>query len=480
MTGGSVPLQLQLPRRTIRSVLIGALIRALLGAVCTFGIGCNEASRERDIAGRVPEEWATAAIDTRTGGRTLEDRQQALTRFQEDVLATHTAIPYPHYADPGTVVVAIKSAFIESAIRRRLRVLLEHEAESDLEIVAITDAPVDRVETTLGLHDLPAWKRVSLVQVAHPGPSPTTFPFIRDYAPMVRGRPAPGGFEVTGLVLFGGSNLNKVLDRELGVNLYRNIDRLRERRKVTSQLIEIYKERLRAKSRGTQEVLTHRLETALDGGNLISDGRGTCFLTEIVVDKNRGHAEAVRRDLKDKAGCVRTVFLEAPQRLDVVQHVDTLLYFADPQNAILSMPTLYASDRGRELRNAKILLELGYTVHLVPRKTASLTYANILTTRENVYVPQYTAYLVETDEQEKRREKIRALDRKRDRDELVRLLRLPPHTESVHADAEVEADNRRALAVVRALFPGKNVIGVNSDETLGSLGSWHCLTHELP
>jgi hypothetical protein len=62
------------------------------------------------------------------------------------------------------------------------------------------------------------------------------------------------------------------------------------------------------------------------------------------------------------------------------------------------MPTLYESDRERELRNAKTLLELGYTVHLVPRKTASLTYANILTTRENVYVPQYTAYVVETAE----------------------------------------------------------------------------------
>lgn len=442
-------------------------------------MGCGEATSERDSAGHLPPEWETATVDARTGGRTLEDRRAELERFQEEVLAARSAIPYPHYADSRTVVVAIKGGFIESTIRRRLRVLLEHEAESDLEVLAITDAPVGAVEAKLGLQNLPAWKRVSLIQT-HPGPAALTFPFVRDYAPLVRGRFVPDGFEVSGLVSFEGSRLNKVVDRELGVNLQRNADRVRERSKTTSQLIHIYKSRLRADSAEPRKILTHRLETKLDGGNLISDGRGTCFLTRIVLDKNGGDEDAVRRDLKDRAGCRRTIFLEAPQRLDMVQHIDTLLYFADAQNVILSMPTLYESDLERERRNAKVLLDLGYTVHRVPRKTASLTYANILTTRQNVYVPQYTAYIVESNEELERRRRIRSLDRERDRRELLRLLKRLPDTLKLDADAEVEADNRRALSVVGALFPEKKVVGANSDETLGSLGSWHCLTHELP
>ena len=139
-------------RRGLASAaLLGrTIVTAILGASCALAPGCNETGPERETAGRVPSEWASAALDARTGGRTLEDRQAALTRFQEGVIAAGTAIPFPHYADSTTVVIAVKSAFIELAIRRRLRVLLEHEAKSDLEVLAITDAPVDRVAAALG------------------------------------------------------------------------------------------------------------------------------------------------------------------------------------------------------------------------------------------------------------------------------------------------------------------------------------------
>lgn len=476
MMGHTLPSRLPMLGRSIITAFLYTTCAFVIGTI----VGCTEVTPVRNDVGRFPEEWATATVDPRTGGRTLKDRQAKLSRFQDSVLAAHNAIPYPHYANPSTVLMAVKTAFIESSIRQRLRILLENEASSDLEFIIITDAPVKHVESMLGLAHLPAWERVSLIQVAHPGSTPVTFPFVRDYAPIVRVRASATGFEVAGLVLFGGSNLNKVLDRELDVNLYRNLDRVRERKKLTSRLIEIYKERLRAASPDSPEVLTHSLQTLFDGSNLITDGRGTCFLTRVVVDKNSRDAESVRVNLKDRAGCVHTVFLEAPQRLDANQHVDTLLYFSDPQNAVLSMPTMYATDRKRELRNIRTLLGLGYTVHLVPRKTASLSYANILTTRENVYVPQYTSYIVESEEERRRLGKIRSLDRKKDREEIIHLLRQRPVTEMKDADARVKADNLRALEVARALFPEKKVVGVNSDETLGSMGSWHCLAHELP
>ena len=88
-----------------------------------------------------------------------------------------------------------------------------------------------------------------------------------------------------------------------------------------------------------------------------------------------------------------------------------MLYFADPQNVILSMPTFYESDLGREYQSLRELLNLGYRVHRVPRKTASITYTNILTTRRHVYVPQYSVYNVESDAQLAINERLRRLDR---------------------------------------------------------------------
>ena len=179
-------------------------------------------------------------------------------------------------------------------------------------------------------------------------------------------------------------------------------------------------------------------------------------------------------------GCLRSVFLAAPQRLDLVQHVDTLLYFADPQNVILSMPTLYESDRIAEFENVRDLLSLGYKVHRLPRKTASITYANILTTGKNVYVPQYSLYKIESREQLAVNQRVQRFYRERQFDRARSLLSQPIKTSVVEADAEVSRDNRRALEVVQRLFPEKRVVPADSDETIHTMGSWHCLTHELP
>ena len=188
----------------------------------------------------------------------------------------------------------------------------------------------------------------------------------------------------------------------------------------------------------------------------------------------------IEKELSDKAGCLRSVFLAAPQRLDSFQHVDTLLYFADPQNVILSMPTLYPSDSQRESRNIETLLSLGYKVHRVPRKTASITYANLLTTRQNVYVPQYSIYQAESDEQLEINRIVETLDRERYRSLLVEYLKRPVKTDNVRGDPELASQNRRALEVVQRLFPRKRVVPVNSDETNQRQGSWHCWSHELP
>ena len=55
-----------------------------------------------------------------------------------------------------------------------------------------------------------------------------------------------------------------------------------------------------------------------------------------------------------------------------------------------------------------------------------------------------------------------------------------PQTEIIEAASELAVDNRRALELSRRLLPGKRVVPADSDDTLTTRGSWHCLTHELP
>lgn len=419
----------------------------------------------------LPDAWHSAQVDPEKGGRFLAAENRELTRFQEGVLRSGSPFPYPHYHDSQTIVMAIRTISLGTGIRRRLKILLENEAsDTGLSVLAITDQPASRVAARLGLDS----EQLVLVEAQQPGRSAVSYPFLRDYAPLVRVEATPSGLRTTGLVLYRESRLNKVIDAELGVNFMRREKTTRDRYRLTERLAEVYRSRI------PRPLTFHRLEMLMDGGNLITDGRGSCFLTDVVLDKNGGDEQWVRDQLREKVGCARTVLLAAPQRLDFLQHIDTLLYFADPQNVIVSMPTLYPEDVDRESRNIETLLSLGYKVHRVPRQTASITYANMLTTRQNVYVPQYSFYKVESDEQLEINRIVETLDRERYRSVLVDYLTRPVKTEIVRADPEIASQNQRALEVVQRLFPQKRVVPVDSDETNERQGSWHCWSHELP
>ncbi len=460
------------PRSEAEPSGVQRLVFALLALLCLW-----TACTEPPAAGpaHLPEAWHEAEVDPATGGRFLPDASAALAERQAAALASGASLPYPHYADSLTVALAVPLALAAGPAGRRLRTLVGHEAaDPELRILAFTDAEPSRLIERLDLGEAAGSGRLSVVRLRHPGASHVTFPFLRDYAPLVRFRPGPDGPAISGFVAFRQSRLNRVVDRELDVRVRRRAATVRGKRALTRMLIAEYGSRL------GRPVPVHRLALRLDGGNLISDGRGTCFSTRVLLDKNGGDEARVRRLLEEQAGCLRTVFLEAPGRLDFVQHVDTLLYFADQRNAILSMPSLYESDWGRERRNLETLLRLGYRVHRVPRITASLTYTNMLTTRRHVYVPQYASYAVESDRQLEINARIASLDRTADRALLVDYLRQPVRTSTLEGGAELARDNRRAVEVVRALRPDRRVVPVESDETLLSLGSWHCLSHELP
>jgi hypothetical protein len=421
----------------------------------------------------LPSEWTTARVDPEKGGRFLPERNEDLRRFQVAVLGAGAPIPYPHYGDSGTITVVLQSDFVHTA--RRLRILLENEAsDPGLSVLVIADEPPEVARRRLALDDTRASARVSLVQGIPRYASHASFPMIRDYAPLVRVRATASGMQTEGLVLFRGSTLNKMVDTRLGIRIERDPKTLRDRYRMTESLADLYTDRI------GRPLAIHHLELLMDGGDLVTDGRGSCFFTKGFLHKNRRGRSFIERELREKVGCSRAVFLAAPQRLDFLQHVDTLLYFVDPENVILSMPTLYESDLIHEFQNMRELLSLGYRVHRVPRKTASITYTNILTTRYNVYVPQYSVFAIESEEQLRIDRRVTELDRERDRDLIAYHLRHPVKLRAVPADEEVREDNDRALEIVQRLFPGKRVVGVNSDETVRTMGSWHCASHELP
>ena len=452
------------------------IIALAAGSGLAFGAlqGCSR-DEERVEDAPVPRAWHSARIDPQTGGRYLPDENRELIHFQDRVLRSQSSIPYPHYHDSRTVVMAIKSGLINERIRRRLRFLLDNEAaDPELSVLVVTDQSPGIVAERLGLDDSGYSEKLSLVQIAHQGPAHVSFSFLRDYAPVVRAKLTPDGAQTVGLVLFKGSTLNKVVDRRLRIKLERKEATVREKFDLTRNLIDVYKDRI------GRPIEIHHLDLLMDGGNLITDGRGTCFFTRVFLDKNDQSRDFIEKELADKVGCLRSVFLAAPQRLDFFQHVDTLLYFADPQNVILSMPTLYDSDRIAEFENLRELLSMGYKVHRLPRKTASITYANILTTKRNVYVPQYSLYKIESGEQLAISQQVRRLYREHKFDRVESLLSQPVRSSVVEADAEASRNNRRALEVVQRLFPEKRVVPADADETIHTMGSWHCLTHELP
>lgn len=438
-------------------------------AACAAAPGCGsgEVPAPRDL----PPAWYDAAVDP-DGGRYLPERRAALRRLQAEVRAGGEAVPYGHFDDPRSVSVAIKTDFVPTGTRRRLAVLLEHEADDPgLAITAYVDRPR---ETILEVLDLPGAARMATVLAEEGLGKGPSFQFLRDYAPIARVRHTPEGPRLAALVVYPAPTLNRVVDARLGVRIRRPEEAARRRIARTRQLAEAW----RSWAGNGVEIVETRLR--MDGGNVASDGMGSCFAGRVLFAKNGGDRPFVERELREKLGCRRSVFLASPQRLDFVQHVDTLLFFAGPEDAVLSMPQLYESDRIAEYQNVRTLLELGYTVHRVPRPTASITYTNVLTTRDHVYVPQYTRYAVESERQQAVNRRLERLDPRRQRDLRAWYLERPVDTRVVEGGPELEASNREALRVFRALFPEKEVVPVNSDETLRTRGSWHCLTHELP
>lgn len=187
-----------------------------------------------------------------------------------------------------------------------------------------------------------------------------------------------------------------------------------------------------------------RLPLVIEGGNLATDGRGTLFMADSVLERNPDIDERRLREIVEHYfGCDRLILVPHQPR-DVVGHVDTMVRLADERTALV--PRVAATHPGHDAleRTAEIVAATSsaagerYRVLRLPEPgggdpcaSKDWSYANSLFVNGKVLVPVY--------------------DCNEDRD---------------------------ALAAYRTARPDLEIVGV--DYTAYPIGALHCQTKDIP
>ena len=189
-----------------------------------------------------------------------------------------------------------------------------------------------------------------------------------------------------------------------------------------------------------------RADWILEGGAIEGDGSGTVLTTEqCLLNPNRNpqmDRAAVEARLHDDLGFERVVWLGEGIANDHTDgHVDNLARFVAPGRVAIPFGigddpnTQIYSDAARRLRAARLDVvnlpspgRIDRGIELIPA-----SYMNFYIGNAAVVVPQYGA----------------------------------PNDEA-------------AVAVVQALFPGRNAVGLRADHVLTGGGSFHCISQQVP
>ncbi|HEY6545779.1 MAG TPA: agmatine deiminase family protein [Dokdonella sp.] len=195
-----------------------------------------------------------------------------------------------------------------------------------------------------------------------------------------------------------------------------------------------------------------RIDWALEGGAIESDGRGTLLTTWQCLHQRHPHATRAEIEalLRDAFGAGRVLWLDSGylQGDDTDAHIDTLARFA-PGDAIVFQACDDPADPHHEellrmraeIEALRTLEDRPYALHALPwpgpimdegRRLAA-SYANYLVVNGAVLMPSY--------------------------------------------DDPADA---RAAEVIAAAHPGREVVPVDARELIWQNGSVHCLTMQLP
>lgn len=187
------------------------------------------------------------------------------------------------------------------------------------------------------------------------------------------------------------------------------------------------------------------------GGNFMSDGLGTAFSSELVLDENPGHTTAeIDSIMNDFMGINRYVKMETLP-YDAIHHIDMHIKLLDEQTLLVGQYPQGVSDGPQIEANLQYVLSTFMTPNGTPYRVIRipmppeqvsgdwpnqggdyLTYANATFVNKTIIVPQY-----------------------------------------------YQQYDTTALRIWREACPGYNVVGINSNSTISASGSLHCITHSV-
>ena len=192
----------------------------------------------------------------------------------------------------------------------------------------------------------------------------------------------------------------------------------------------------------------------MEGGSLEINGRGVCLTTRsCLLEPNRNpdlSAADIELLLRDYLGITQLAWLEVGLEGDHTDgHIDTIVRFTDDDTIVCSVePRVSDPNHATMARNLAQLQELRradgtpYRVVELPLPLRRMelegarlppTYANFYVGNGFVVVPQYA-----------------------------------------------DANDAAALAILRPLFPGREVIGLSAESLITGGGAFHCVTQQQP
>lgn len=201
------------------------------------------------------------------------------------------------------------------------------------------------------------------------------------------------------------------------------------------------------------QVPVFRPSLSLEGGNLMADTQGTCYLTEKLYTQNAGHSESeVDLWMTQYLGCNRLIIVKRPEHLST-GHIDMFAKLTGPHTVLVG-----AYEEGVEEVNAAILdqiaVQLGslqgedgapMTVLRIPMPPfvddVWYTYTNSLLVNDVLLMPTFSKFAV--------------------RDQ-------GPSLET------------QARAVYRQALPDVEIVDIPSDSIIKAGGAVHCMTMSLP
>jgi agmatine deiminase len=189
---------------------------------------------------------------------------------------------------------------------------------------------------------------------------------------------------------------------------------------------------------------------SMEGGSLLSNGRGLCISTTTIIDQNttRGHdVQAIGRILHADFGFDRWSYVR-PLAGEPTGHLDLFLTIAGPRTVLLaSYDPAEDHDNAVRLDEIARMLAGDITVDGRPLEVIRIrqpamrdgccrSYTNVIYGNGVVIVPQFPDTCPELD--------------------------------------------REALEVYRRVFPDRRIVGIDASKIIGKQGGLHCLSRSIP